>query len=70
MLDGGGLDETFAPAATAFCTTTLHWARLCAMLDVEHICPTALGRCQFVHVYHGLVTSLTYCENHVDCLYR
>jgi len=39
-------DWTFAPAATAFWITVRHWARLCAMLAVEHIWPTACGLCQ------------------------
>src|SRR5436853_3752973 len=33
--------STFAPAATAFQINALHCARLCAMLAVAHICPTA-----------------------------
>ena len=35
------LESTFAPAATAFQINALHCVRLCAMLVVAHICPTA-----------------------------
>lgn len=36
--------RTFAPAATAFWTSSRHWDRLWAMLAVEQSCPTACDR--------------------------
>jgi len=58
--------QTFAPALTAFCTTTRHCDMLCAILAVEQICPTAWD-C-LARVQHRAI-NLTYRKNHSDNLF-